>query len=208
MNIKRLILFFSATLILVGCSTGPYLKPHAEIGWYNRENPSCPGAEEVLEFSLANYDWLIFRVLARQPTKWRPEGTKLIAYVRPLYLKHPDPNKSWSMFPSQAEMNTRESLVSKRRAEEIEISFSESYVTIILFDGSELKVEMPFFDQPYKLPSDEYYGIRGPEALISSSKLENFTVIFPVLYVNGDEFIIPPIHFKISRDMYAPVLNC
>lgn len=207
LNIKLLIFFF-ATILLAGCSTGPYLKPHAEIGWYSTENPACPGAEEVLEFSLANYDWLIFRVLAKQPTKWHPDGTKLIAYVRPLFHKHPDPNRSWSMFPSQAEKRTYEALLAERISEKIEIFFSESYATIILSDGSELKVELPFFQKLYKLPSDEYYGIWGPEALISPNKLEDFTVIFPVLYVNGDEFIIPPIHFKLSRGRFSPVLNC
>lgn len=208
LSIKRLILFFCAALVLAGCSTGPYLKPHAPIGWYSTENPACPGAEEVLEFSLPKYDWLVFRILAKQPTKFQPEGTKLIAYVRPVLYKHPEPNGSWSLFPSEQERQTKDSLISERKSQDIEISFSNSSAIVIFSDGSKAIIELPFFQQPYKLPSDNYYSIWGPEVVISPNKLEDFTVELPLLYVNGKEFSIPPIRFKVSESKYAPVLNC
>ena len=195
-------------MVVAGCSTGPYLKPHASIGWYSTENPACPGAEEVLEFSLPKYDWLVFRILAKQPTKFQPEGTKLIAYVMPVLYKHPEPNGSWSLLPSDQEKKIKESLVSERRSQDIEITFSGSSAIVIFSDGGEETTELPFFQKPYRLPSDKYYGIWGPEVVISQNKLESFTVKLPLLYVNGEEFSVPPIEFKVSKNKYAPVLNC
>jgi hypothetical protein len=195
-------------LVLAGCSTGPYLKPYGPVGWYSTENPACPGAEKVLEFSLPNYDWLIFRILAKQPTKYQPEGTKLIAYVRPVHYRHPEPSGTWSLFPSEQERKLKENLISERKTQEIDISFSRSSAIVIFSDGSQTSVELPFFQQPYKLPSGKYYGIWGPEAVISSNKLEAFTVKLPFLFVNGEKVIIPPIEFKVSESKYAPVLNC
>ena len=195
-------------MVLSGCSTGPYLKPYASLGWYNTENPACPGEEEVLEFSLPDYDWVIFRVLAKQQTKYQPEGTKLIAYILPRIYKHPEPNGSWSLFPSEEERKNKDKIISKRKAEHIEVLFSGSSATVVLPDGTEKIVELPFFQEPYKLPSGKYYGIWGPEAIIPKEKLDAFDVILPTLYINGKEFKIPTINFKISENTYAPVLNC
>lgn len=208
MSIKRINLLSCAAFILAGCSTGPYLKPSASIGWYSTENPACSGAEKVLEFSLPDYDWLIFRVLARQPTKRHPEGTKLIAYVRPVLYRHPEPNGTWSLFPSEQEKKTKESLIAERKSQHVEISFSSAVATIIFLDGSESQVELPFFQQPYQLPSDESYGFWGPEVVISPENLEYFTVKLPPLFINGEEVTIPPIEFKVSESTYVPVLNC
>lgn len=208
MKTKHLLLILCALLVMSGCSTGPYLKPHASIGWYSTENPACPGAEQVLEFSLGDYDWLVFRVLAKHPTKFHPEGTRLIAYVSPSIYMHPDPNYSRPLFRSEEEKFFIEKLAAERRSQNIEITFSNSLATIIFSDGHETNVELPFFSQPYNYSTSEYYGPWGPEVVISTEKLEEFAVKFPAVYVNGEEIRIPIITFKIDKDKYAPVLNC
>ena len=208
LNITKLIFIFFACIVLAGCSTGRYLKPYSSIGGYSTENPACPGAERVLEFSLTNYDWIVFRVLAKQPTKYQPAGTQLIAYVMPKLYKHPEPDGSWSLFPSKAEKQIKENLISERKSQNIEITFERSSATIILSDGNKTQVELPFYQKPHKVLSDKYYGIWGPEVIISPNKLEAFTVNLPPIYINGKKQIIPPIEFRISSGKYAPVLNC
>jgi len=194
--------------VLSGCSTGPFLKPYAPIGTYSTENPACPGAENVLEVDLPRYDWLIFRVLAKETTKYQPEGTRLIAYVMPKLYKHPDSNVNWSLFPSEEERALKERLISERKSQNIEISFSSSEAIVTFLDGSQSVVELPFFQEPYRYPSGKYYGIWGPEAVIAPKKLEEFTVKFPSLIIDGEEFVVPSIQFKVSESTYAPVLNC
>ncbi|GAB2901705.1 hypothetical protein GCM10027180_34820 [Microbulbifer echini] len=163
---------------------------------------------QVLEFSLGDYDWLVFRVLAKHPTKRHPEGTKLIAYVHPLIYKHPDPNYSRPLFRSKDEKLFMQKLAAEHKSQTIEITFSSSLATIIFSDGIETEVELPFFSQPYNYSTSEYYGIWGPEVVISTEKLEAFTVKFPTVYVNGEEIRIPLITFRIDQNKYAPVLNC
>jgi hypothetical protein len=208
LKILGLLSFFCAALVLNGCSTGPFLKPYAAIGEYNTENPACPGAENVLEIGIPGYDWLIIRVLAKEPTKYRPEGTRLIAYVMPDLYKHSDSGGSWPLFPSEEERVRKERLVSERKSKSVEVSFSRTTAIITLSNGSQSTVELPFFQKPYKYPSVKYYGIWGPEAVIANEKLDDFTVELPSLLIDGVEFVIPTIEFKVTESKYAPVLNC
>jgi hypothetical protein len=208
LKIVGLLSFFCVVLVLNGCGTGPFLKPYAPIGKYNTENPACSGAENVLEIELPGYEWLIFRVLAKEPTKYRPEGTRLIAYVMPDLYKHPDSGGSWSLFPSEEERMRKERLVSERESKSVEVSFSRTTAIITLSNGSQSTVELPFFQKPYKYPSVKHYGIWGPETVIANKKLDAFIVQLPSLLIDGAEFVIPPVEFKVSESKYAPVLNC
>ena len=206
---------FRALCLLVplglgACSTGPYLKPEAESGTYtyNTENPACPGPQQVMEFQLADEKWIVFRVLAKLPNPYSPEGTKLTAYFRIIYLLPEPPRTSWSLFPSNAEMEERKSLL-ERRINQIEITASSPFATILLPDGTKTQVSLPFLEKPYNHSKDPRdYGIWGPQVLISPKALESFTVIFPNIFLNGKKLNIPPVKFGISKDTYAPVLNC
>ncbi|WP_152417552.1 hypothetical protein [Methylophaga lonarensis] len=113
------------------------------------------------------------------------------------------------MFPSDAEENEMKELVERRRNQQIEITASSPFATIVLPDGTEKKVSLPFFEKPYNPNEHEQpYNIRGPQVVISPMALESFTVIFPDIYLNGKKLYIPPVKFGISNDWYAPVLNC
>ena len=207
-------LFHSALALLlstlIGCSTGPYLKPEAIGGIYSTENPACSGAEEVIEFHPTGDNWIVFRVLSKLPNKASSEGTKLIAYFRFIYFK---PNESAgimsAMFPSKEEQQKQTQLIESRKNLPLLISSSNAIATILLPNGSSEKVSLPFFERPYDPNKIENpYGIWGPATVISPDRLENFTVIFPTIYFNGEELDIPPVKFGIDHGKFAPVLNC
>lgn len=192
------------------CSTGQYLKPAAPGGTYNTENPACPGAEEVIEFNPTGDNWIIFRVLSKLPNKFNPEGTRLIAYFRFVYHMPEEPQSTWtSLFPSEEEREEQRQLVEHRQQMPLLISAESSDATIVLPDGSTKTVSLPFFEEPYDPNKVESpYNIWGPEVLISPHRLENFKVVFPAIFFNGEKLDIPPVSFGISGGTYAPVLNC
>lgn len=197
------------TLTLGGCSTGPYLKPEAANGTYNTENPTCPGPQQVIEFRPADETWIVFRVLAKLPNPYSPEGTKLTAYFRFIYLLPEPPRTSWSLFPSEAEKEEKKNLLERRKHQRLEITASSPFATIVLPDGTRTQVALPFLEKPYNHSEDpRAHGIWGPQVVISPKMLDNFTVIFPDIFLNGKKLDIPPVKFGISKDVYAPVLNC
>jgi len=199
-------------LLLAGlgsCSTGPYLKPEGVGGTYNTENPTCPGPRQVIEFRQPDEKWIVFRVLAKLPNPYSPEGTKLIAYFRFIYLLPEPPRTSWSLFPSDAEKEEKKNLLERRQNQRIKITASSSFATILLPDGTKTQVSLPFLE-PYNHSeySEDHHDIWGPKVLISPKALESFTVIFPDIFLNGKKLDIPPIKFGVGTDTYAPVLNC
>jgi len=203
-------LYLSACIILLGCSTGDYLKPIAPYGQYSTENPACPGAEEVIELLPTDRDWIFFRAAAKLPNKFDPEGTKLIVYFRFVYYHLGPEVSAWSsLFPSAEVQEKRNKLFEARANEDIIISAASPIATIVLPDGNTTTVSLPFFEKPFNHKEVEYPNtVRGPEVLISPDRLENFKVIFPDIFFNEIKLDIPPVEFRRSRGTYAPVLNC
>lgn len=207
-NFRPTIILF--IVLLSGCSTGAYLKPEAPGGTYSTENPACPGAKKVIEFHPTGDNWIVFRVLSKLPNKYNPEGTKLIAYFRFIYGMPPKPMGMLSvMFPNEEQTEELEQLIEKRQNLPLLITASSPDATIVLSDGSTKTVSLPFFEKSYDPDNvGRSHNIRGPEVLISTERLEDFTVIFPTIYFNGKELDIPPVKFGIGRGKYTPVLNC
>jgi hypothetical protein len=189
--------------LLVGCSTGPYLRPEALTGTYSTENPACPGAQEALDLPATPYDWITFRVLAKLPDH-NGNGTRLVAYFRFDYLKPPPPREAWGFFAD----DERERLVQERRALDILITYSGSSATVVEDNGTKTQVVLPFFEKSFNHKIDKWYGIWGPEVLISQKSLNNFTVILPDAFINGTRIQLPPVTFRVHEETYAPVLNC
>jgi hypothetical protein len=205
----NIIVIIMLAALLGGCSTGKFLKPEAPSGSYNRENPSCPGAEKVLEFSPPGEDWIEFRILAKLPNKYSPEGTRLIAYFRFVYGQWPSSVGAWArLFPNKGQASDHKKLVNKRKNKKYLVTSSSSMATIRLSDGTETKVSLPFFEEPFDGATGKYYGSWGPEVVIYPGSLEKFTVVLPDIFLNGEKMDIPEIKFKLDQHYYAPVLNC
>ena len=195
-------------VVLGGCSTGPFLKPEATGGNYNRENPSCPGALEVFEFRPTSQPWVVFRTLAKLPNRYSPEGTQLIAYFEFQYLLPEPPRMSWSLFPNESEREEKKNLVELRKSRKITISTSSPLATILFPDGSSTQISLPYFESSHDSNQGDQFGVWGPKVLVSPKALDSFTVIFPEIFINGSKLDIPPVKFTVSKGRFTPVLNC
>jgi hypothetical protein len=207
------IVLLSCMLILVellGCSnTEDYLKPQVPVGKYNRENPACPGVEDVIEMRPTGKDWIIFRVSAKLPDEYHPEGTKLFAHFQFAYRQPDTVDGTWPLFPSAEEKERQKQLFEKRESEELLITASSPFASIVLPDGGTTNVSLPFFEKAFNHKEAENpHTLWGPEVLISPRSLENFKVIFPEIFLNGRKLDIPPVEFGKSRGTYGTVLNC
>jgi hypothetical protein len=192
---------------MTGCSTGVFLQPEASYGNYSAVNPSCPGAQEVIEFSPQNQYWVLFRVYATPPGRWNSNGTELRIHFRLVYqLVYRDGSTrsiSSVMFMSEE----REKLIRERSKRNYLVTVSKPTVTVIMPDNSVQEISIPIFERPHD-PRYEGNSLWDPGIQISPKSLEQFTVKFPDIYVNGEKIDVPHIQFKKNEQRYFPVINC
>lgn len=189
------------TVIIAGCSTGPFLKPSSSLGSYSTVNPACPGAQEVIEFSPEKQPWVLLRVYATPPGRYNSKGTELRIHFWFQYLKgEPQPSL---FFLTDKEKK----LINERSSKDYVATTSKPTVTVVLPNGNKREIIIPAFEKPFDAQRElvEWWG-NGVQ--ISPDSLDSFTVIFPDIYVNGEKIAVPPIHFQKTEDHYAPVLNC
>jgi len=205
---------FFKTIVIVfflsGCSVkGEYLKPESTTGSLNMVYPKCGGFKKVIEFfPLENEDWLVFQVYAKLPGKFENStaGTKLRAYFKFRY-------NEWSykespLFKNKIIHEKNRRLMSERKKKKYTIRASSPFITVIHPNGKKEKVLFPFFEKEYKNGCGVFYDFRGSEVYLSQDRLENFTIVFPDIYLNNKKFYVPPIKFNIKNGSYTYLLNC
>ena len=71
--------------------------------------------------------------------------------------------------------------------------------------------------ETYQVSIDQLETGFDPQKQTSSSRkgtplgkgdMDDFTLTFPDIYVNGEKVPMAPIHFKKREERYAPVFNC
>ena len=150
------------------------------MGSYSTVNPSCPGAKKVLEIRPVNNKSLTVRVHAELPNKPHSDGTRLIVNV-----------------------------IFRGVTERVTVEAEFPYAQVTLQNGEVKSVLLPFFEKPYIHGESDYkYGYWSPESLISAGSVENFTVLLPTIYIDGQQVNLPTVEFKLDQDKYYPVLNC
>ncbi|MBI3222499.1 MAG: hypothetical protein HYZ46_05405 [Nitrosomonadales bacterium] len=199
-------LLMLVAIAAIGCSTGPFLRPDAASGSYSTVNPSCPGAQEVVEFSPENQPWVVFRIYATPPERWNSKGTELRVHFWLKYGKY-GKGVSTGMLSAFFPSDEIQKLVNEQSGKDYLVSVSKPMVTVVLPNGIKRDIPMPAFEKPLD-PKHELIERWGNGVQISSGSLDSFTVIFPDIFVNGEKIVVPPIHFQKDTDHYSPVLNC
>lgn len=202
MNYFSIIWVLIVATLSVGCSTGTYLRPDSVAGHYTTVNPSCPGAPEVIEYSPENQSWVSFRVYATPPGRHSSQGTELRIDVRVSPRVGIESTLSY-IFQNEE----TEKLIKERRNTAYLLTASEPMVTVIMPDGKKQKISIPMFKKPFDAKNNQN-SYWAPGVQLSSGKLDNFSIEFPDIYVNGEKINLQLISFKLDQGRYAPVLNC
>jgi len=194
-------------ILTMGCSTGPFLRPTAAIGTYSTVNPACPGAQRVVEFAPKNQYWVLLRVYATQPEgNYKSNGTELRVHVDLKYWKGFE-LPAMGIFASDKTWNDRKKLIRERSELDYIVTASSPFVTVYTPDGKSQQILVPIFQKPHD-PKNHRVGWWDHGVQISPKRLDDFKVIFPDIFVNGEKIEVPPIHFRMDNEYYAPVLNC
>ena len=199
---SRTILPLILAASITGCSTGTYLRPESAAGRHTTVNPSCPGALEVIEFSPQILTWVSFRVYATPPERYSSHGTELRIHVG---INPRVGINSSSSYLFQNEETKK--LIKERRSASYTVTATEPVVTVTMPGGNIRKIPLPMFEKAFDARNN-HNNYWAPGIQISPSSLDDFTVVFPDIYVNGEKINVAPIHFKLDQGRYTPVLNC
>ncbi len=188
-----------AAIFAAGCTTGAYLKPVATSGTYSTENPSCGGNLEVLEFSPEKQNWISLRVYARQN---QAKGTVLMVSFR---LKQwTDISEHGALFASDLDKQK----ASERVLEKYTVTTSKNSVTVEMQGGNFKEVPIQNLESPHQLMQRDF-TFWPPPTQIDPGLVDDFSIIFPEIFVNGERLFVPPIRFKKDPGGKADlILNC
>jgi hypothetical protein len=206
MLIRNLSLIASVFLAS-GCTTGAYLKPEASEGTYSFENPSCGGNPEVLEFSPLKQNWLVLRVYARQTHEASIKGVKGTVLMISFRMR------PWTSLDSSPSLLSNGSDIDKKAANqrtegEYLVLTSKDSVSVELPAGAVQEINIPMFRSPHQIERSDYTYWPIP-VQIAPVDIDQFTITFPKIKVNGEELLVPPIHFKKDAGGQPNmILNC
>ncbi|MDH4563189.1 hypothetical protein [Pseudomonas sp. BN411] len=210
------ILAISFALLISGCSTGPYLHPEAVTGALRSANRTCPGALEARWYGVkdpAPFSGVVAAVIhAKLPgtPEWDPATESIISAVdTKLVIKfwlYPNRAKPFWALSTEAKGKARKAYDEQQRAAEgpAVISVSSPYIVLVSSYGERRKIQINI-QGSFDANSQENKAI---SVSLSNGKIDNFLVIFPEFFVNGEGFNISPVNFRIKEDTYVPVMNC
>lgn len=190
--------------LLAGCSTGPYLHPESPLGENALLSRTCPGPKAAMSFAPLSEElnWVHLLVYVAPPgtSSWpgnqRSTDTELRLFGRlytPPYLRN---------------LNTPE----QRRAAyrqtppALWISAASPQVTVTLATGQRYKVSIEQLKTGFDPREQFHSGWKGTP--LGKGDMDDFTLTFPDLFINGEKVPMAPIHFKKREERYAPVFNC
>ncbi|WP_431038628.1 hypothetical protein [Pseudomonas yamanorum] len=181
--LKRYV-FYSLLALLAGCSTGPYLHPESSIGQNAVLYRTCPGPEAAISFAPLSAELKGVHVLVYVASPKATDGstsTELRLFGR--------------LYPSARKADTP-----------LWVSAASPLVTVQLASGKTYQLSIkPLeagFDPRVRYSSEE------PGTALGQGDMDDFTLTFPDIFVNGEKVPMAPIHFKKREERYAPVFNC
>ena len=183
-------LLCSLLALAAGCSTEPYLHPESPAGQNALLSRTCPGAHAAMSFTPLSEElnWVHVLVYVAPPgtPSWpgnvKTSDTELRLFGR-LYKPHPG-NAATSLWVSAASPEVT-----------VKLASGQTYQVSI----AQLKTG---FD-PKKISTP--YSKGTP---LGNGEMDDFTLTFPDIFVNGEKIPMAPIHFKKREERYAPVFNC
>ncbi|MFL1494593.1 hypothetical protein ACMSI6_04725 [Pseudomonas antarctica] len=180
----------SFLLLVAGCSTGPYLHPQSSIGQNALLSRTCPGPKAAMSFEplSAELNWVHVLVYVAPPgtyswpSKQRSVEPELRLFGRLYNPRHPSADTPlW-------------------------VSAASPVVTVQLGSGKTYPITVKQLEtgfDPRKTFSSATHGTP-----LSNDDIDDFTLTFPDIFVNGEKVPMAPIHFNKREERYAPVFNC
>ena len=183
-------LLCSLLALAAGCSTEPYLHPESSAGQNALLSRTCPGAHAAMSFTPLseelNWVHVLVYVAPSGTPSWpgnvKTSDTELRLFGR-LYKPHPG-NAATSLWVSAASPEVT-----------VKLASGQTYQVSI----AQLKTG---FD-PKKISTP--YSKGTP---LGNGEMDDFTLTFPDIFVNGEKIPMAPIHFKKREERYTPVFNC
>lgn len=183
-------LLYSLLALVAGCSTGPYLHPDSSIGENTRLQRTCPGPKAAMsvEPSSEALNWVHVLVYVAPPGSYsgynnpRSVETELRMFGR-LYRPH-----QLDQHPT------------------LWVSAASPLVTVQLASGETYQVSVERLKTGFDPKEITRSDLKGTP--LGKGDMDDFTLTFPDIFVNGEKVPMAPIHFKKREERYAPVFNC
>ena len=103
---------------------------------------------------------------------------------------------------------SEKAIATERYHREYTVTSSKSSVTVELPGGISREIHITYLESPYQLMQRDY-TFWPPPVQIDPGSVDEFTVVFPDIFVNGEKLFVPPIHFKkASGGKVNLILNC
>ena len=195
---------YALLVLLAGCSTGPYLHPESAVGQNALLERTCPGPKAAMSYTppTEELDWVHVLVYAAPPgtSSWpsnkRSTDTELRLFGR-LYKP-----------PYLLNLNTPEqrSAALKQTPPDLWVSAASPMVTVQLATGQSYQVSVEQLETGFDPRKIFHAGFKGTP--LGNGDMDDFTVTFPDIFVNGEKVPMAPVHFKKREERYAPVFNC
>ena len=190
--------------LLAGCSTGPYLYPESTTGKNAVLDRTCPGPKAAMSFAPLSEElnWVHVLVYVAPPgtSSWpgnlRSVDTELRLFGR-LYIP-----------PRLRNLNTPDQrrAAYKQTDPPLWVSAASPRVSVTLATGETYQVRIDQLETGFD-PREQTSSSRKGTPL-GKGDMDDFTLTFPDIYVNGEKVPMAPIHFKKREERYAPVFNC
>ncbi|KQQ54525.1 hypothetical protein ASF84_14405 [Pseudomonas sp. Leaf127] len=190
--------------LLAGCSTGPYLHPDSPVGTNALLSRTCPGPKAAMSYAPQSEElnWVHVLVYAAPPgavswpDKQRSTDTELRLFGR-LYTP-----------PRLRNLNTPEQRQAayKQTDPPLWVSAASPIVTVTLANGETYPVSIEQLKTGFDPRKQFHEGFKG--TALGQGDMDDFTLTFPDIFVNGEKIPMAPVHFKKREERYAPVFNC
>lgn len=197
-------ILYSLLALLAGCSTGPYLHPESTVGDNALLSRTCPGPKAAMSYAPLSEElnWVHVLVYVAPPgtSSWpgnqRSSDTELRLFGR-LY---PPPRLRNLNTPDQRRA------AYKQTDPPLWVSAASPIVTVTLATGETYPVSIEQLKTGFDPKEQFHSGFKG--TALGKGDMDDFTLTFPDIFVNGEKVPMAPIHFKKREERYAPVLNC
>jgi hypothetical protein len=191
-------ILYPLLLLLAGCSTGPYLHPESTLGSNALLSRTCPGPKAAMSYAplAEELNWVHVLVYVAPPgtSSWPGNQRSTAAELR-LFGR---------LYPSNTSVQRTAAV--KQADPALWVSAASPVVTVTLANGQSYPVTIEQlktgFD-PRKTFHSEFKG-----TALGQGDMDDFTLTFPDIFVNGEKVPMAPIHFKKREERYAPVFNC
>jgi len=210
-------LMLVSALQLSGCSTGTYLHPESTEGVLRSSSRTCPGASEARQYWIKKaqppVSWVTLVVYASLPGtgEWSKVSRSVVrtedTQLRVEFWSYAKSPSAYFAVSKEAKETAQKIYDEERRISEVPIlvTASSPYITLILSSGERKSVFVPYLQTAFDPMNRD---MEFAPIHLWSGRLDDFSIIFPDVFVNGEKFEISPVHYKIKEDTYIPVFNC